>query len=304
MIAANYGPLSYVESDDRYSARRMRWRLPGLLLVVVAFGAAACGGNDDDDDRAVVRDEPLEHIHGVDATRDGTLFVATHEGLFTAASDGETLSRVGDRENDLMGFAVVDDDRFVASGHPDQRDDLPPHLGLIESTDGGETWDSVSLLGDADLHVLRVSGERVYGFDGVESRLLVSDDGGKTWDSRGATAPLYDLAVDPRDPNRIVAAAERGLYVSTNAGRRWRSINRRLAGYLAWADDGTLFLLDARGSVHRADRTLRRWDVAGDVGGQPAAFSATGDQLLAATREGTVTASDDAGVTWQPRAAP
>jgi len=26
---------------------------------------------------------------------------------------------------------------FLASGHPDRREDLPPHLGLIESTDAG-----------------------------------------------------------------------------------------------------------------------------------------------------------------------
>ena len=282
----------------------MRRLVPPLVVVVAAALAAGCGGEDSAETPARVHEEPLEHIHRVDAGSDGTLFVATHEGLFKAAAGSTSLSRVGDREKDLMGFAIVSDDRFVASGHPDRRDNLPPHLGLMQSTDGGATWESVSLLGKADLHVLRVAGDRVYGFDGLQGRLLVSDDGGATWDSRGATAPLFDLAIDPRDEDRIVAATERGLYESRDAGRRWRPANRRLGGYLAWADDGTAFLLDGRGEVHRAGRGLRRWKAAGTVAGQPVAFTAAGDQLLAATSEGNVLVSGDGGSSWETRAAP
>jgi hypothetical protein len=38
---------------------------------------------------------------------------------------------------------------------------LPPNLGLIESRDGGETWKNVSLLGQADFHVLESAGRRI-----------------------------------------------------------------------------------------------------------------------------------------------
>ncbi len=83
-----------------------------------------------------------------------------------------------------MGFTVVGPDHFLGSGHPDGRDDLPPFLGLIESTDAARTWEPVSLLGEADFHVLEASGRRVYGFgsdfETREQRFLVSGDGGRT----------------------------------------------------------------------------------------------------------------------------
>lgn len=59
-----------------------------------------------------------------------------------------------------MALTVVGRDRFLASGHPDPRDPRlrrrgrPPLLGLIESTDAGRPWSSISLLGDADFHAL------------------------------------------------------------------------------------------------------------------------------------------------------
>ena len=280
----------------------MRNGAVALALTVAVMSGGCGGGGDGEANPGVVRDDPLEHIHGVDATSDGAVLVATHGGLFSSAAGSTSLSRVGDRQKDLMGFAVVSDERFVASGHPDRRDDLPPHLGLMESGDGGETWDSVSLLGKADLHVLRVAGDRVYAFDGLKSRLLVSDDGGITFDSRGPSPAIIDLAVDPRDSDRIVAATQRGLYESTTAGRRWRRINPRLAGFLGWTKEGTLFLLDARGAVHRGDRSVRQWEAAGTVGARPAAFAVTEDGLLAATSEGSVLSSEDGGRTWKLRA--
>ncbi|WP_348245882.1 WD40/YVTN/BNR-like repeat-containing protein, partial [Salmonella enterica] len=82
---------------------------------------------------------------------------------------------------DTMGFAVVGPDRFIGSGHPELRDDLPPLLGLISSSDAGRTWEPVSLLGEADFHALDADGARVVGYDASGGRLMRSDDGGRTW---------------------------------------------------------------------------------------------------------------------------
>lgn len=92
---------------------------------------------------------------------------------------------------------------------------------------------------------------------------------------------------------------------STNRRRRAGGggrINPRLAGFLAWTSEGTLFLIDARGAVHRGDRSLRQWEPTGTVGTQPVAFSATEEGLLAATPQGDVMSSDDGGRTWKVRA--
>ena len=273
-----------------------------LAIVALASFAAACGGQSAPEDPSLVVDDALKHIHGVDASAAGTVFVATHAGLFSAAKGEPKLERIGDKRHDLMGFAVVDDGRFVASGHPDTRDDLPPHLGFVESTDGGRTWDSVSLTGEADLHVLRASGKRIYGFDGLSSRLLASNDGGRTWDSRGAAPAIFDLAIDPRDPDRLVVATESGLYRSSTGGRRWRRASDRVTGLLAWARDGALFVLDGRGTVQRSDGAMRRWQAVGALGGQPVAFTAADASLLGATADGVVRQSTDGGRSWTVRA--
>ena len=276
---------------------------PALVgAIAVAAGAAGCGGGGDAPRAGVVRDEPLEHIHGVASGPGGAVLVATHNGLFRAPRGDARATPVGAMRPDLMGFSVASRDRFIASGHPDARQKLPPHLGLMESRDGGRTWSNVSLLGRADLHVLRASGRRVYGYDGVESRLLMSTDGGKTWRSRGATQPIIDIAIDPQDADRVLAVTEGGLTVSRDAGRTFRSVDRRFVGLLGWAPDGKLFRIGATGELERASAVTGPWRRTGAFRGQPVALSAGEDEVLVATADATVVGSEDGGRTWRVRA--
>jgi photosystem II stability/assembly factor-like uncharacterized protein len=247
-------------------------------------------------------------VHGLGLNpKDGALFIATHTGLFRAAPDEEVPTRVGDRYQDTMGFSVVGPDRFLGSGHPDGRDDLPPFLGLIESDDAGRSWDSVSLMGRADFHVLEAAGSRVYGFgsdfDTRTQRFMVSRDGGRHWEQREPTALLVALAIDPRDPDSIVASTGRALFASSTAGRRWRRL-RGPGGLLAWTPDGALTVVTADGAVFARDAAGEGFERRGDIEGRPAAFDNGRDVLLVALHDGTVKASTDGGRTWRVRARP
>lgn len=278
------------------------------VTIIAAVGVGACG------DDATVEDEgqvegsgsELEHIHGLGVSpRDGTLFVATHFGLFRSASGSSEIEKVGESSQDIMGFSVAEPGRFIGSGHPEAGDgELPPNLGLIESTDGGRTWEPVSLLGEADFHVLEAEGERVYGFDGTQGRLMVSDDGGESWDEREPPAPMFDLAIDPDDRDRVVAATEVGLLESENAGEDWQPLSRELAGLLAWQSGSGLHLVDGTGTVQASGDGGRSWEAVGSLDGQPVAFVAHEDDLYAALGDGTVKASADGGASWVVRAAP
>ena len=100
----------------------------------------------------------ITHVHAI--TRDtvtgggagaGTILLATHEGLFHL-QDGE-LTQMGPVV-DLMGFTVTPEGRYLASGHPGPGTDLPEPVGLIESTDQGQTWQVLSRGGESDFHAL------------------------------------------------------------------------------------------------------------------------------------------------------
>jgi hypothetical protein len=280
-------------------------RMLPALLAAVALGA--CGGEDpspvsESPGVAGPADVGLEHIHGL-GIDDGDLYIATHTGLWMAPEGESRPRRVGESQQDIMGFSVAGDGRFIGSGHPGPEQDLPPNLGLIESRDGGRTWRNVSLLGEADFHVLESAGRRVYGYDGARG-LLASSDGGRSWETRTPPAAMFSLAIDPRSPDRIVAATELGLFASADAGRRWRRLSNELAGLLAWQDGGRLFLVDGAGAILVSDDAGRSWRATGNAGGQPAAFTAREDELYAALADGSVKRSSDGGRSWTARVAP
>jgi hypothetical protein len=264
--------------------------------------------------RSLAADDPGPiHVHGLGINpADGTLFIATHTGMYRVPPGAREATRVGERRQDTMGFTIEGPNRFLGSGHPDVKEadekDLPPLLGLIESRDAGETWNPVSLLGDADFHVLRFSGERVYGYDASHSRLMVSADRGRTWQERKPPGQLVDLAVDPADSKHMIAAAAgelvQGLYESADAGETWRLVGGPI-GLLGWPGRGPLYILDLNGEVFTNSKLGRSLDHVGAIGGEPAAFLAhTTNELYAALHDGTIKRSTDGGKTWEVRSTP
>jgi hypothetical protein len=280
----------------------------GLVVGVAAFTLARNndGGGSAADD--VAEAGPV-HVHGLGINpADGSLLIATHTGAYRVAPNEREAERIGDSRQDTMGFTVAGPNYFLGSGHPDASEaaekDLPPHLGLIESRDAGRTWRTVSLLGEADFHVLRFAGQRVYGYDASNDRLLVSGDRGRTWRQINRPAPVLDLAVDPMDSKHTVAAGEGGLYESIDEGRSWKRLAPRI-GRLAWPSAERLYLVDGDGEVHRSADRGKRWTSVGNIGGEPAALLAQAEEeLYVALHDGTIKQSRNGGRTWAVRSTP
>jgi hypothetical protein len=306
------------QPEARPQPARARTLLFALLVggLLVAAAVLALGRDDADAPSAGgASDGPLAtpdpgpiHVHGLGVDpADGALLIATHSGTYRAAAGEEQALRIGDSRQDTMGFTVAGPNHLLGSGHPDPQEavelGLPPHLGLIESRDGGRTWRNVSLLGEADFHVLRVAARRVYGYDASNDRLLVSRDSGRTWHERNRPAPLVDLVVDPADGRRLVASGQGGVYASGDEGATWRGVAPHL-GLLAWPAPRRLYLVDGQGSLLRS-HDGEKWNRVGGVGGRPAAFLAhTPAELYVALHDGTILRSRDAGRTWSVRSQP
>jgi hypothetical protein len=285
------------------------------LLAFAAAGAlSACNGDEDAQrspaptDAPAIEDAGPIHVHALGVNpADGALFIATHTGLFRTPGPGAKPRRVAGRFQDTMGFTVVGGDHFLASGHPDGREHLPPFLGLIESADAGRSWREISLQGAMDFHVLEAAGRRIYGFgsdwDSRRERLLVSDDRGESWSERRAPEPLIDLAISPGDLDTAVAAGTRGVHITRDAGRSWNELPTT-PGLLTWVGR-RLFLVDSRGIVRVASGGIDRWRVQGRVGGEPAALAAgPREELYVALHDGTIKRSTDEGASWSVRGRP
>ena len=222
--------------------------MAAVLTVVLLTTACSATDSTSRTAPAPAAEATLEHVHGMGVDpADSALYAATHTGVYVVPASGEP-QRVADRHMDTMGFLIVGPNQFLASGHPDLREDLPTRLGLIESTDAAQTWRSLSLAGAADFHSLRVAGPWTYGFDSVSERILASQDR-VNWEPRAAL-DLLDFVADPASPDRILAAATGGLVRSLDGGRSFAPlVATPPLRILAWADTDGLYGLAGNGDL-------------------------------------------------------
>ena len=246
------------------------------------------------------------HVHGLGIDpSDGVLYAATHSGLFRVPEEGRA-TRVANRAQDTMGFSIVGPGRFIGSGHPDFREDdvRPPLLGLIESDDGGETWDRVSLHGKADFHALHAAHGQVYGYDSTSQTFMVTKDR-KDWDRR-SRLPMADFAVDPVDPNVVLATTQQGLVRSADGGRTWTAVpGAPLLVVLSWAPQGHVYGVTPDGAVRRSADGGATWSERERIGSEPEAITVDGrdgeERLYVATGDRGILVSTDEGRTFTTR---
>ena len=246
----------------------------------------------------------FEHIHElVPDPSDGSLLVATHEGLYrlTIGSDGSAAAAgpIGGLDFGPMGFPLAAGIAY-ASGHPGPTTPDTfgnPNLGLITSTDLGQSWTNVSLTGVTDFHGLTVAtggGDvRVFGYDGSRQRIVTSLDGGTSWVDGAELAARDILAVG----DLLYATTADGLAVSSDDGMTFTIEAGAPALYVVAADPtGTIAGVDSTGTLWTR-AAGGEWVHGQTVAGVPQAFAVDGDRLYVADDRG-IAYTDDAGATW------
>ena len=128
--------------------------------------------------------------------------------------------------------------------------------GIYRSRDGGQSWEHMGLedseriseilVHPDDPDTLWVAAQGPLWSAGGERGLYKTTDGGQTWDlvlSAGEWTGVTDIVMDPRNPDRLVAATwqrhrtvaaymgagpESGVHVSDDGGETWREVTRGL----------------------------------------------------------------------------
>jgi photosystem II stability/assembly factor-like uncharacterized protein len=138
-------------------------------------------------------------LAGVPSQPDVFYIGAANGGVWKSTDYGRTWSPIFDAQptQSIGAIAVAPSDPntiYVASGEGLARPDLSVGDGIYKSIDAGKTWTHLGLRG----------GQQIPG-----------------------------LVVDPRDPNRLLAAVlghpygpseERGIYLSTDGGQNWTKV--------------------------------------------------------------------------------
>lgn len=247
----------------------------------------------------------FEHIHAlVPGPDDGALLVGTHEGLYRLVIGGSgsatTEGPIGGLDFDPMGFTLAAGTAY-ASGHPGPTTPDTfgsPNLGLITSSDLGETWTNVSLTGETDFHGLAVIAvpdgpPQVFGLDPSKERLQRSLDGGATWDD-GAELVARDIIALG---DLLYATTPAGLQVSEDAGLTFRVDADAPQLYLLSTDqNGNVAGVDTSGTVWALSAS-QNWASGGTVEGTPQALAIHGTRIYVADDRG-ISFTDDVGASW------
>jgi photosystem II stability/assembly factor-like uncharacterized protein len=262
--------------EQKKIARWWLWAAgAAALALAIAIPAAILASGGGSDEAATIPaaglpDTPDYHSLLVAAENADALTLGTHNGLYQSSDGGRSWQSTTLAGQDAMNLGRAAGDVTWTAGHnvlakstdggqtwQDVRPDGLPHLdihgfavdrrdqrtlwaalagqGLYRSTDGGQSFELVTDEVGGGVMALAVTHDgRILAGD-MQQGLFDSTDGGRTWKATPRPG-LMGLAVNPKEPNRVVATGP-GILLSTDGGRNWDQVLplEAGAGPVAWA---------------------------------------------------------------------
>lgn len=240
---------------------------------------------------------PDYHSLNLSANDPRVILLGTHQGLYRSTDGGRSWHFAAIGGQDAMNLARSGDAALWAAGHnvlarstdggrswTDVRPSGLPSLdlhgfttdprrpttlfaavagrGLYLSTDNARTFRRASDIGGSVMALAITPRGELFAGD-MQRGLLASPDGGRTW-REALNAQIMGLAVNPADPDRILATGT-GVFLSTDGGRRWREQLEVPdgAGPVAWApsDPDVAYVIGFNRLMYRSADRGETWRV-------------------------------------------
>lgn len=239
--------------------------LAGFMFI---SGLTSVGSNQEEDPRIT----DWQHVHSValDPANNDILYIATH-GDFYQSIEGGSPQKVDKVRTDYMALTAPPDVGvpLYASGHPS----TGGNAGLIKSTDGGITWDTVSKVTEsvADFHAMAISKQNpeiLIGYDGSSRTLFKTLDSGKNWKTLETPEFILSLAISPNDSEIVFAGTGNGIIKSTNGGQTWVNLEQYkglLVYSLTFDNNQVLFASIDKFGLTRSDDLGNTWTDLPDI---------------------------------------
>tara|TARA_R110001583_G_scaffold15501_2_gene63828 strand:- start:6058 stop:8826 length:2769 start_codon:yes stop_codon:yes gene_type:complete len=203
-------------------------------------------------DVAVNPNNPIEFYA---AYASGGLWYTTNNGTsFTSVTENAPTQNMGDIAVDWVNGTI-----WIGTGESNSSRSSYAGIGILKSTDKGETWQNVGLADSHHIGRIIINknnpDEVVVGAIGhlytpnTERGIFKTTDGGKTWNNVlfiNENTGIIDISVSPTNSNIVYAASwERNrkawnfdgdgensaIYKSTDAGSNWTKITSEKSGF-------------------------------------------------------------------------
>jgi photosystem II stability/assembly factor-like uncharacterized protein len=151
-------------------------------------------------------------------------------GLWETLDQGATWRPLTDQQPTLSMGAICGapsspNTVYAGTGEGDTFSQLG--IGLLRSSDGGQTWELVPSNDLAGIGIFDIAVDPANPLQiwvGTTEKLLQSTNGGATWRTL-QNATTWDISINPNDPQEIFAATLLGLIRSTDGGGTWSRVS-------------------------------------------------------------------------------
>ena len=136
----------------------------------------------------------------------------------------------------IWGFKATKNG-FVASGHPEPGANLKNPLGLMKSSDGGNTLEKLAFYGESDFHNLAVgyNTEAIYLYNERPNSKLqqgfyfsTQRQDWKNSKLKGLSSTIHSFSAHPNQSSVVAVSAKDGVYLSTDYGNTFELFSKSL----------------------------------------------------------------------------